>query len=173
MSHGQAGICKNPAGRKTDAAVSRRKINLGFLHGFFRLSAEIVILRQSDVPFRSGFHFLNRLHTAPRLKGRVNQGHKAGEQLRRFFLFWGSSLLFLLAGIAGLLRTFRDSPRSTKPFRTGDTPLGAVLVDPALGHTPFFSRHPDRYITFHLTPPVWKSFVFGKCMTIFIIYDYS
>ena len=137
-AHGQAGIGKDPAGGKPHPRVLCREIDLRFLQGLFRLAAEIVILRQGDVPRGARLHPFNGLHAVPRPERGVHQGHEAVEQLRRFLGDGGSGLLFLPAGVAGLPGVSRDGPGAAEALRPGDAPLGAVLVDAPLGHAPFF-----------------------------------
>lgn len=130
--HGQAGIGEKQTGGKTNPAVSRRKITFRFLHGLFRLPAEIVVLRQGNVLFRTGFHAGNGFLTAPGTEWGVHQGHEAGKQLRRLLRTWGCGLRFLFAGVAGLFGVSGDGPGPAEPLRTGDAVLGTILIDPAL-----------------------------------------
>ena len=131
-SHGQAGIGEKQTGGKTNPAVSRRKITFRFLHGLFRLPAEIVVLRQGNVLFRTGFHAGDGLFAAPGTKRGVHQGHEAGKQLRRLLRAWGSGLRFLFAGVAGLFGARGNGPGSAEPLRAGDAALGTILIDSAL-----------------------------------------
>ena len=137
-SHGQAGIGKNPAGGQPHGTVLRGQIALGFPHGLFGLSAEVVVLRQSDVLFGTWPHILDGLHAVSWLKGCIHQGHKVGKQLLLLRLFMYNQLFFPSARVLRFFGIFWDCPGAAELFCTGDTSLCAVLVDPALGYAPFF-----------------------------------
>ena len=150
---GQVGIGVEQAGGQPRPHVGTGEVGLRLQRRLFRLTAEVVVLRQGDVPLGPRLHGLHRLPAVPREKGGVHQRHEdpaaqrpAGRRLCRS----GRLLAPDPAGASGLLGVGGDGPGFSELLRSGDPPLDAQLLYGPGRETPFFSGlpHGERFHDF-------------------------
>ena len=155
LPDGQVGIGVDQAGGQPRGHVGAGEVGLGLPGRLLRVAAEIVVLRQCDVPLGPLVHGCRRSQTLARPKGCVHQRHQVGViQQAAYggqFRLAGRGLFSSPAGVLRLLRIGRDGPGPPEFLCAGDAALGAVLVDPPLRHAPPLRRLPEGEIPFHFT----------------------
>ena len=106
-----------------------------------------------------------------RRKSCIHKGHKVCvvNPARVCFFCRGLCLPSGPARVFGLLRAGGNRPCVSDFLCAGDTPLGAVLVDPPFRHAPFFRRFPERKILFHAATAFMSADCFPLIISLYYI----
>lgn len=130
-SQREVGVGVDQAGGELQPHVGTGEIGFCFTGRLLRLAAEIVVLRQGDVPLGACCHSFRRFPAAAGWEGRVHQRHEhadfqhpVGSRLYRSGIF----PLLYPARVTGFLRIGGNGPGFSKLQRAGDPSLGAQLL---------------------------------------------
>ena len=170
----QVGKGVDQAGGQPRPQIGTEKIALRLSGRLLRVPAEVVILRQGDVPLRPLLHGLHGGQALSRHKGRIHQRHKVlpgcldrrpGHSLhgRRPVPLPvpGPAQVLRLGGVRG------DRPGAAEFLRPLNAALCTQFLNQALGHAPSFRRLSNRFVAVHAAPafpkiPAHRSAGVGK-----------
>ena len=162
-TQGQIGKGVDQAGRQLCPQIRTGKIALRLSGRRLRVPAEVVILRQGDVPLRPLLHGLHSGQALSGHKGRIHQRHKGlpgcldrrpgrGLHGRRLVPLPvpGPAQVLRLGGVRG------DRPGAAEFLRPLNAALCTQFLNQALGHAPSFRRLSNRFVAVHAVPAFSK-----------------